>query len=77
MKLPIKFPKDEDVIIEEVTRFRALSAKERMHWIRDLLYTGGFLMNASGREEFVRELMEQEEQGEQRLVKEFLARHGG
>ncbi len=35
MDLPIKFPSETEVILEEVARFRALSPKERMQVIRD------------------------------------------
>ena len=40
MDLPIKFPSDAEVILEEVTRFRALSPENRVRSIGGLLTAG-------------------------------------
>ena len=40
MNLPIKFPSDTEVILEEVARFRALSPGERIRAIRSILAAG-------------------------------------
>ncbi len=37
MDLPVKFPSETEVILEDVARFRALSPAERMLAIRGLL----------------------------------------
>ena len=40
MNLPIRFPSDAEVITEEVSRFRALLAEDRLRSIRGLLSGG-------------------------------------
>ena len=40
MDLPVKFPSDTEVILEEVARFRALSPAERIRAIRGILADG-------------------------------------
>ena len=40
MDLPIKFPSETEVILEDVARFRALSPAERIRTIRGLLADG-------------------------------------
>jgi hypothetical protein len=47
MNLPIKFPSDAEVIIGEVTHFRALSPEERIRSIRGILETGVLIMRES------------------------------
>jgi hypothetical protein len=75
MYLPIKFPSDADVIIEEVARFRALSPAERLESIRGMLAAGALMMRRSPKAEYLRaSTLEQENQARQ-AVKEFLARH--
>ena len=40
MDLPIKFPSETEVILEDVARFRALSPAERIQAIQSLLASG-------------------------------------
>ena len=40
MNLPIKFPSDTEVILEDVARFRALSPGERIRAIQRILAEG-------------------------------------
>jgi hypothetical protein len=77
MKLPIKFPTDEEVIIEEVRRFRALSPVERIRFIRDMLDAGELMMRQSPNAEFLREYTLQQEELAHKTIKEFIARHAG
>ena len=40
MDLPVKFPSETEVILEDVARFRALSPEDRIRTIRSLLADG-------------------------------------
>jgi hypothetical protein len=64
MNLPIKFPSDADVIIEEVARFRALSPENRM-------------MRRSPRAAFLRDYTLEQESRARQALKEFVARYAG
>lgn len=75
MDLPIKFPSDADVIIEEVTRFRSLTPQERMQSIRGILEAGALMMRQSPKAAFLREHTLQQEELYRQTVKEFIARH--
>ena len=77
MDLPIKFPSDAEVIIEEVARFRALSPESRLRSIRGLLAAGALMMRRSPKAAFLRDYTLQEEDRARQAVKEFLARHAG
>jgi hypothetical protein len=76
MNLPIKFPSDEEVIIEEVTRFRALSPEDRMRSIRGMLAAGALMLRQSPKAAFIQKYTEEQEWLAQQAVKEFIARHG-
>lgn len=75
MILPIKFPSDETVILDEVSRFRALSPSERIKAIRDLVSAGAFLIERSPKADFLRAYAEEQEQLGKKAVKDFVARH--
>ena len=75
MDLPIKFPRDEDVIAEEAARFRALSPENRMRSIRGLIEAGALMMRASPKAAFLRDYTLQQEECARQAVKEFIARH--
>jgi hypothetical protein len=77
MKLPIKFPNDTAVIIEEVARFRALSPENRVRFIRGLLAAGALMMRQSPKAAFLRNYTLEQEERARQAVKEFVARHGG
>jgi hypothetical protein len=77
MNLPIQFPNDEEVIIEEVARFRALSPADRVRSIRGLLAAGALMMRQSPKAAFLREYTLEQEDRARQAVKEFLARHAG
>lgn len=74
--VPIRFPKDADVIAEEAARFRAMSPQERMRVIEDMIDTGERLIRISPNADFIeRYSLEQEELARQ-AFKEFVARYG-
>jgi hypothetical protein len=75
MGLPIKFPSETEVILEDVTRFRALTQEERMRSIRGLLHTGAYLMQRSPKANWAREYADEQERLAQRLTREFIACH--
>ena len=75
MDLPIKFPSETQVILEDVARFRALSPAERMRTIRSLLACGRHLMRISPKAAWAAEYTEEQERLAQRNIREFIARH--
>lgn len=75
MDLPVKFPSETEVILEDVARFRALTPKGRMQVIRDILATGAHLMRISPKAEWARQYTEEQELLAQQNVREFVARH--
>jgi hypothetical protein len=75
MKSPAKFPSDEDVIIDDVARFRALSPENRMRQIRGLLAAGALMMRQSPKAAFLREYAMEQENLARQAIKEFIARH--
>ncbi len=75
--VPIKFPSEADVIVEEVARFRALSAEQRMGFIRGLLDAGSLMVRRSPKALFLRDYTLEQEDLARQAVKEFLARHAG
>jgi hypothetical protein len=77
MELPIKFPSETEVILEDVARFRALSPAERVREIRGMLAIGAHLMKISPKAAWAREYAEEQELLAQRNIREFIARHGG
>lgn len=77
MNVPIKFPKDEEIIAEEAARFRALSPESRLRSIRGLLAAGALMMRQSPKATFLRDYTLEQEERARQAVKEFLARHAG
>ena len=75
MDLPIKFPSETEVILEEVARFRALSPGERIRAIRGMLADGAFLMSISPKAAWAKQYSEEQELLAQRNIREFIARH--
>ena len=76
MDLPIKFPSETEVILEDVARFRALSPSERIRAIQDLLADGEFLLRKSPRAEWARRYAEEQEEIARQNIREFIASHG-
>ena len=75
MDLPIKFPSETEVILEDVGRFRACSPAERMQSIRGLLATGEFLARRSQKAAWIVEDYEEQGRLKRQTVKEFIKRH--
>jgi hypothetical protein len=75
MDLPIKFPSETEVILEDVARFRALSPAERIRSIRSLLTTGAHLMKISPKAEWARQYSDEQKRLERRSIREFIERH--
>ena len=75
MDLPIKFPSETEVILEDVARFRALSPAERIRAIRGLLATGEFLLSRSDHPGWAVQYSEEQEVLAQRTIREFIERH--
>ena len=76
MELPIPFPSDADVILEEVARFRALTAKAQVRELGESFRLYHFLRDTSGRADEIDRLAEEEERMGREAVKAFVARHG-
>lgn len=76
MDLPIKFPSDTEVILEEVGRFRTLPPEKRIEALRGLVAFGARLQGMSPKAAWMKEYAEEQERLAQRRVREFLARHG-
>jgi hypothetical protein len=75
MDLPIKFPRETEVILEDVARFRALSPEERIRSIESLLADGAFLMSISPKAEWILQNEEEQRELKHKNIREFLARH--
>jgi hypothetical protein len=76
MDLPVKFPSESEVILEDVARFRALSPADRIQSIRGLLAAGNRLAAISPRADWARQYEEEQQLLVQRRIREFIARHG-
>lgn len=76
MELPIRFPTEQQVIDDEVARFRALSPAGRRSSIRGLLAAGQRMMRLSPRAEYLRRYTADQEEAARRAFREFVAAHG-
>ena len=75
MDLPVKFPSDTEVILEDVARFRALPPRERIRAIRRILATGAHLMSISPKAAWAKQYSEEQKLLERRNIRDFIARH--
>lgn len=75
MDLPIEFPSETEVILEDVARFRALSPADRIQTIRSMLAGGRHLMKISPKAAWAEQYTEEQERLAQRNIREFIARH--
>ena len=75
MNLPIKFPSSDEVLLEEVARFRALSPERRVAALGSMFQLYHFLAAASGRFQAVARVGEEEEARQRKAIEEFVARH--
>ena len=76
MDLPIKFPSETEVILEEVVRDRDLSPAERIRMLWNFLHSGAQLARRSPKAAFARQYAEGQEVLAQRNIQEFMRRHG-
>lgn len=76
MELPVKFPSETEVILEDVARFRALSPAERMRTFRNFLNASARLARKSLKASWARQYSEEQEILAQKNIREFLSRHG-
>jgi hypothetical protein len=76
MDLPIKFPSEAEVILEDVARFRALAPSERVQAIVGLLKAGDRIRQVSPTAAWAAQYAEEQEVLAQRRIREFFARHG-
>ena len=77
MDLPIKFPSEADVIVEETNRFRALSPLARIDSLRGLIATGMALIKLSPHSAYLREYEREQETAFQQNLRAFYDRHAG
>ena len=75
MDLPVKFPSETEVMLEEVARVRALAPGARMRSLRGLLRAGAHLRRLSTRADWARQYAEEQELLALRHIREFIARH--
>lgn len=76
MDLPVKFPSETEVILEDVARFRALTPREQFQAILSLVRAGEHLRRISPKADWADKYIEEQELFAQRNVREFIARHG-
>jgi hypothetical protein len=77
MNVPLHFPSADEIILEEVARFRALSPEERLRTIRGILDAGALMLQRSPKAAFLREYTLQQERDARQAIKEFIKRHAG
>jgi hypothetical protein len=75
MQLPIAFPSQEEVIREEVARFRALTPDDRVHAFDEMFRLYHFLRETSGRQERIDRIADREEDEARRSILAFASRH--
>jgi hypothetical protein len=76
MDLPVKFPSETEVILEDVARFRTLSPGERIRSFRSFLKSAALIARKSPKAAWARQYAEEQETLAQKNIREFLARHG-
>jgi hypothetical protein len=76
MDLPVKFPSETEVILEDVARCRALTPAERFRALQDLLNAGDLILQKSPNAAWAKRYAEEQEVLAQRAIREFLSRHG-
>jgi hypothetical protein len=76
MDLPVRFPGETAVILDDVARFRARSPADRIRTIQGMLADGEFLISKSANAAWARQYALEQELLAQRNIREFIARHG-
>ena len=75
MELPVKFPSETEVILEDVTRFRALSPRDQMRSLRGLLADGVFVIGRISNRGAMERVTEEQRRLKHQAIREFIARH--
>jgi hypothetical protein len=76
MDLPVKFPSETQVILDDVARFRALTPVERLQCFRGMVNAGELMLSNSPKAAWLEKYSEEQEVLAQRNIREFIARHG-
>jgi hypothetical protein len=76
MGLPIKFPSETEVILEEVARSRASTPEERVRSYRGFLASAARIARQSPKAAWSAESAEEQEAIARSNILEFLGRHG-
>ena len=76
MDLPVKFPSETEVILEDVARFRALSPEDLIRSYRGFLRSAALIAMRSPKARWAVQYAEEQEILAQKNIREFLARHG-
>ena len=76
MDLPVKFPSETEVILEDVARFRALSPEDRIRSFRSFLKSAAWIASKSPKAAWARQYEEEQEILAQENIRGFLHRHG-
>jgi hypothetical protein len=76
MDLPVKFPSEPEVIVEDVARFRALSPRDQIRAIQSLLNAGDRLRRISPKAAWAEQYGQEQKDLEPQNIREFIARHG-
>lgn len=76
MDLPVKFPTEAEVILEDVARFRTLSPKERFEVLRGMLRMGDRIERMSPQAAWAKQYALEQELLAQQNTREFFKRHG-
>ncbi len=74
--LPVKFPSETEVILEDVARTRAMTADERLRCLRGMVNAGALMMRISPKAAWLEEHSQEQERLAQKNIQDFLARHG-
>jgi hypothetical protein len=76
MDLPVKFPSETEVILEDVARFRALTPRQQFQAIQSLIRAGDHLRRISPKAAWAKQYADEQEALARRNIQEFIARHG-
>lgn len=76
MDLPVRFPSDTEVILEEVARMRALPVEEQARTYRSFLKSAAHLLARSPKAAWARRFADEQEELARRSIRDFIERHG-
>ncbi len=76
MDLPVRFPSEAEVILDDIASFRALTTAERLGCLRGMVDAGASMMRRSPRAAWLEADAAEQERLARRNVREFLGRHG-